>query len=80
MGYARSLFRDFKYYLRIIVGLDEDGLQLILKQYNSNFLTCELSLGIYTIKDVLEVVYTMGHHEGTLQIEYDDNSMNKNLI
>ena len=39
MGYARSPFRDFESYLTIIVGLDEDDIQLILKQYNSNFLT-----------------------------------------
>ena len=30
MGYARSLFRDFEIYLRIVVGLDEDDIQLIL--------------------------------------------------
>ena len=34
MGYARSPFRDFGSYLRIIVGLDEDYIQLISKQYN----------------------------------------------
>ena len=39
MGYARSPFRDFDSYLRIVVGLDEDDIQLILKQYNSNFVT-----------------------------------------
>ena len=32
-GYARSLFRDFESYLRIAVGLDEDNIRLILKQY-----------------------------------------------
>ena len=35
MGYARSPFRDFDSYLRIVVGLDEDEIQLILKQYHS---------------------------------------------
>ena len=44
--YTRSLFRDFQCYLRIVVGLDDDGIQLILKQYNSNFVTYEISLGI----------------------------------
>ena len=75
MGYARSSFRDFESYLRIVVGLDEDVILLILKQYNSNFVTYELSPGIYSIKDISEVVYTMGDHEGTLQIEYDDIRM-----
>ena len=42
MGYARSLFRDFESYLRIVVGLDEDDIRLTLKQYNANFVTYEL--------------------------------------
>ena len=46
-GYARSLFRDFESYLRIVVGLDEDDIKLILKQYNSNFVTYGLLPGIY---------------------------------
>ena len=37
MGYSRSLFRDFESYLRIVVGLDEKDIQLILKEYNSHF-------------------------------------------
>ena len=32
MGYARSPFREFEGYLRNVVGLDEDDIQLILKQ------------------------------------------------
>ena len=32
MGYARSPIRDFESYFRIVVGLDEDDIQLILKQ------------------------------------------------
>ena len=52
LGYARSPFRDFESYLRIVVGLDEDDIQLFLKQYKSNFLTYELSPVIYTIKDI----------------------------
>ena len=31
LGYARSQFRDFESYLRIVVGLHEEDLQLILK-------------------------------------------------
>ena len=38
-GYARSLFRDFETYLRIAVGLEEDNIRLILKQYNEKFIT-----------------------------------------
>ena len=75
MGYARLPFRDFESYLRNVVGLDEDDLQLILKQCNSNFVTYEIVPGIYSIKDSSEAVHSMGDHEGTLQIEYDDVTM-----
>ena len=33
MSYARPLFRSIQSYLRIVVGLDENDIQLILKQY-----------------------------------------------
>ena len=46
-----------------------------MEQYNEKFITYELSPGIYTIEDISKVVYTMGDHEGTLQIEYDDYTM-----
>ena len=71
MGYDRSLFRDFESYLRIVVGLEEDNIRLILKQYNEKFITYELDPGNYTIEDLKKAVYPLGDHEGTLQIEYD---------
>ena len=73
LGYARSLFRDFENYLRIVVGLDEDDIQLSLKQNKGTFITYQFSLGIYTIEDISKAVYTMGDHGGTLQIEYDND-------
>ena len=51
MCYGRSLVRDCENYLRIVVGLDEEDIQLILKQYKLNFVTYDLSAGIYSIKD-----------------------------
>ena len=72
IGYARSPFREFESYLRIVVGLDENNFQLILKQNDSNFVTYDLSPRIYSIKDIEEAVYNMADHEGTLQYEYDD--------
>ena len=42
MGFARSPFRDFESYLGIVFGLDEDDIQLILKQYNEKFITYEI--------------------------------------
>ena len=80
MGYARSPFRDFESYLRIVVGLEEDNIRLILKQYNEKFITYELDPGNYTIEDLKKAVYPLGDHEGTLQIEYDDLSKKVKLI
>ena len=79
MVYARSPFRDFESYLAIVVGLDDD-IQLILKQYNENFITHHLSPGIYSIENISKAVYTMGDNERTLQIEYDDDTMKTKLI
>ena len=39
MGYARSPFSDFESYLRIVIGLHEDDIRLILKQYNEKLVT-----------------------------------------
>ena len=80
LGYARSHFRDFESYLRFVVSLDEDHIQLILKQYNSNIVPYELSPGIYSFKDISETVSTMGDHDGTPQNEYDDISIKRKLI
>ena len=80
MGYARSQFRDFETYLRIIVGLEEEDIQLILKQYNEKFITYELDPGNYTIEDIQKAVYPLGDHEGTLQIEYNDLNKKVKLI
>ena len=71
-GYAKSPFRDFESYLRIIIGLEEDKIQLILKQYNEKFVTYELEPGNYSIEDLQNAVYPLGDHEGTLQIEHDN--------
>ena len=75
MGYARSPFRNFESYLIIVVGLDEDDVQIILKQYNLNFVTYELGRGFFTNKDLQGSVYPLGDLRGTLKIQYDDNSM-----
>ena len=80
IDYARSPFRDFGSYLRIVVGLNEDNIQLILKQNSSHFITCELLPGIHSFEDISQAVYTMGDHEGTIQLEYDDVSMKTKLI
>ena len=80
LDYGRSLFRDFESYLRIVVGLDEEDIQLILKEYNSHFITYELAPGIYTIQDISDAIQTSSGHKEIIEIEYDDNSMKTKII
>ena len=75
MGYVRSPLRVFESCLRIVVGLDEEDIQLILKQYNSHFITNGLSPVIYTIEDISHVGRTSFGHKGRLKIENDDINM-----
>ena len=58
MVYARSPFRDFESYLRVVAGLDEDHIHLILKQYMSKFVTYDLSPGICTVNYISEAVHS----------------------
>ena len=55
-NYTQSLFRDFESYLKILTSLNEDDFQLLFKQYNSKFITYEISPGIYTFEDISEVL------------------------
>ena len=80
LGYSKSPFRDFESYLGIVVGLDEEDIQLILKEYNSHFITYELNPGIYTIQDISDAIQTFSDHMEIIQLEYDDISMKTKII
>ena len=80
LGYARSPFRDFESYLRIVVGSDEEDIRLILKQYNPHFITYELTPGIYTFQDISDAVHTFSGHSEIIEVEYDDISMKTKII
>ena len=80
MGYARSEFRDVESYLRIVGGLDEGYIKLILKRFISNFVTSKTTPGIYSNKYISQAVDTMGDHEGTLKIENNVISLKAKLI
>ena len=80
LGYSKSLFRDFESYLRIIVGLDDEEIQLILIEYNSHFITYELIPGIYSIQDTSDAIQTFSDHMEIIKIEYDDISMKTKII
>ena len=52
---------------------------MILNQFNSDFSLDKILPGTYTIKDISEALYTKGDHEGTLPIEYYDNTVRTKL-
>ena len=79
-GYSASSFRDFESYLRLVVGLDEEDIQLILKENNTHFITYELTPGIYTIQDFSDAIQAFSGHEETIQLEYDDISMRRTIV
>ena len=80
MGYARSRFRGYESYLRIVFGLDEDIFNWFWNNFSSSFVTYEIPPGIYSTEDILDAVYTMGDPEGTLEIEYDEITMKAKFI
>ena len=49
-GSARLPYQNFGTYLRLVVDLDEDDIQLILKQYSSHFITYVIPPGVYSNK------------------------------
>ena len=53
---------------------------MILKQYNLNFVTYEITPGIYTFKDISEAIYKNAGEKGSLKIEYDDVGMKTKLV
>ena len=55
-------FETLKVFFRIVVSLDEDVIELILEQNNSNSITYKITPGAFTIKDISVTVYTMGDH------------------
>ena len=80
LGYSASSFPDFESYSRLVIGLDEEDIQLILKEYNSHFITYELTPGIYTIQDISDAIQTFSGHEETIQLEHDDISMRTTIV
>ena len=47
LDYSASSFRDFESYLRLVIGLDEEDIRLILKEYISHFITRTNSRNLY---------------------------------
>ena len=68
-GCCASSFGDFEGYLRLVIGLDEEDMQLILKEYNSHFITYQLTPGIYRMQDISNAIKTFSGHEETIELE-----------
>ena len=63
--YVSSVFQDFESFLRTEVDLVEDDIKLVVKEYNSIFVTYELEPGIYIFQDIFEALLKV------IQPEYD---------
>ena len=84
-GYTRSVFQDLESYLRTEVGLIEDDINLVLHEYNSNFINYELQPGIYTFKDNSEALFNIlqSEYPGSLNIidfKFDDITRKTKLV
>ena len=80
-----SVFQDFESFLRTEADLVEDDIKLVLDEYNSSFITYEISPGIYTFEDISEILLTFLQLEykgdfNKIVIDYDDVTMNTKLF
>ena len=83
--YTNSVFPDFESFLRTQIDLVESDNKLVLDEYNSNFITYELTPGIYTFNDVSEALYYIIQSEypgpgNVIVIEYDDITRKTKLV
>ena len=83
--YTSSVFQDFESFLRAQIDLVEDDIKLVLDEYNSNFITYELEPGIYSYRDIAEVVFYILHSEypqsnSEILIRVDDITRKTKLV
>ena len=84
-GYVSSVFQNFESFLKTEVDLVEDDIELVLDEYNSSFITYEISPGVYTFKDISEALFNILQTEypgpsNVIDIEYDDLTMKTKLV
>ena len=84
-GYVSSVFQDFESFLRTEVDLVQDDVKLVLDEYNSSFITYKLESGIYTFKDVSEVLFNILQSEypgpsNVIDTEHDDITMKTKMV
>ena len=81
----RSVFQDFESFLRTQIDLVEDDIKLVLDEYNSSFITYEITPGIYTFKYISEALFNILQTKylipsNPIDIEYDDITMKTKLV
>ena len=84
-GFTRSVFHDFESYLRPEVDLVADDVKMVIDEYNSSFMTYEITAGIYTFKDFSEALFNILQSEypgpsNVIDIEYDNITMKTGLV
>ena len=83
--YTSSVFQDFESFLRTQIDLVEDDIKLVLAEYNSSFITYQVSPEIYTFKDISEILlnYVQSEYKGEINkivIEFDDITIKTKLV
>ena len=66
--YTNSVFQDFESFVRTQIDLVEDDVRLVLEEYNSNFITYELTPGLYSYRDISIALFYI------LQSEYPQSN------
>ena len=83
--YTSSVFQDFKSFLRTQIDLIEDDIKLVFDEYNSSFITYEITPGKYNFKDISKALFNILQSDypgptNVIDIEYDDITMKTNLV
>ena len=83
--YTNSVFQDFESFLRTQIDLVESDIKLVLDEYNSSFVTYDIDPGIYTYKDLSEVLFNILQHEypssdSEILIRLDDITRKTKLV
>ena len=80
-----SVFQDFESFLKTEIYLVEDNIKLVLDEYNSSFITYEITPSIYTFKVISKALFNNLQPEyelynNSIDIEYDDVTMKTKLV
>ena len=83
--YFDSELQDFESFLRTEIDLVKNDSRLVLDDYKSNFITCELEPGIYIFKDLSEALFNILQQESeefnnTVVIDFDDITKKTKLV